>query len=86
MTDTPSDTTEEATSRGRWSLLGLGGTVSLCCLVAAPAATGAVGTAVAGGTTAALGGGLVRILVSAVTVGIIGIAVRIWSSSPSCKR
>ncbi|MFD1589374.1 hypothetical protein ACFR9U_20555 [Halorientalis brevis] len=86
MTDASPDATDEARSRGRWSLLGLGGTVSLCCLVAAPATTGAVGTAVAGGTTAALGGGLVRVLVSAVTVGIIGMALQMWTSSPSCKR
>lgn len=70
----------------RWSLLGLGGVVSLCCLFAAPATTGAVGGAVAGGTTAALGGGLVRILVSALTVGGIGIALRLRSDSPPCEK
>ncbi|WP_255150175.1 hypothetical protein [Halorarius halobius] len=87
MTDTTPDTTDETESSRRWSLLGLGGALSLCCLFA-PAAAGVVGGAAAGGTTAALGGGLVRILVSAITVGIIGVAVRAWTEtdSQSCER
>ena len=76
MPETDTETDESERSIGRWSLLGLGGTVSLCCLFAAPLTTTAVGATVAGGTTAALGGGLVRILVSAVTVGVLGVAAR----------
>jgi O-antigen ligase len=83
MTDTRADPTDEPDATRRWSLLGLGGALSLCCLVAAPAATGAVGGTVAGGTTAVLGGGVVQILVSAVTVAVVGIALRLWTGSGS---
>jgi len=88
MTDTQTKGADEASLRSRWSLLGLGGVLSLCCLFAAPAATGAAGGAVVGSTAAATGvvgspvadgtafGGVIRILVSAVTVGTIGAIVR----------
>ena len=81
MTDEPAG--EEST--GWRSLLGVGGAVSLCCLFATPAGTGAVGTTVAGGTTAALGGGLVRILVSAMAVGIVAAVVRMRTGCGSCE-
>jgi len=68
------DDSTESNGGYPWSLLGGGGTVSRCCLVAAPAAGGAA--VAAGGTTAALGGGLVRVLVSALTVGVIGVGLR----------
>ncbi|WP_436925013.1 hypothetical protein [Halosimplex amylolyticum] len=55
----------------RWSVLGIGGLVSLCCLFVAPATTGAAGAVAAGGATAALGGGLVQIAVTAVTIGAL---------------
>jgi hypothetical protein len=84
--DTDTEATDETDSRRRWSMLGLGGALSLCCLFAAPTATGAVGSAVAGGTTAVLGGGAVRVLVSAVTVGGIGIAVRTWTGALSSNE
>lgn len=74
-TNTTSDGDDETTI-GRWPLLGLGGIVSLCCLFATPAATGAAGATVSGGTTAAMGGGLVRVLVTALTVGLVGLVVR----------
>lgn len=61
----------------RWSILGIGGALSLCCLFAAPAATGAAGGAVAGGTTAALGGSLVQILVTVFAVGTLAFAYRL---------
>lgn len=80
MTDTDTDTTDEANSKRRWSIFGVGGAVSLCCLFTAPAATGAVGSTAAGGATAALGGGVIRILVAAVTVGAIGIAARLLTN------
>jgi hypothetical protein len=71
---------------GRWALLGVGGAVSLCCLVAAPAASGAVGTTAAGGTTAALGGGLVRVFVSALTVGAVGVWLRYRAEPCRCEN
>ena len=77
---------ESAESGSRWSLLGLGGAVSLCCLFAAPATGGAVGGTVAGGATAALGGGVVRILVSALTVGLLGLALRYRGGSCACDQ
>jgi hypothetical protein len=84
MTDSERSS-DETDASARWSLLGVGGTVSLCCLFAAPAATGAAGSTVAGGATAALGGGLVRILVSALTVGVIGLAMRSRIGSCACR-
>ncbi|NIC00471.1 hypothetical protein [Halobacterium sp. R2-5] len=62
-----------------WSLLGLGGALSLCC-VFAPVAAGAVGGAAAGGATASVGGGLVQVVVSAVTVGVLGAALYVVRS------
>ena len=44
------------------------------------------GGTVAGGTTAALGGGVVQILVSAVTVAVVGIALRLWIGSSSSEE
>ncbi|WP_436930905.1 hypothetical protein [Halosimplex halobium] len=74
MTD--ADDTAEST-RSHWSLLGIGGALSLCCLVAAPASTGAAGAVAGGSTTAVLGGNLVQILVTAVTVGLLAGFVRL---------
>lgn len=85
MTDIQTEPTDETGSRRRWSLLGLGGALSLCCLFAAPAATGAAGATAAGGATAALGGGLIRILVAALTVGVLGFVYRFRSDSKSCE-
>ncbi|WP_246989344.1 hypothetical protein [Halorientalis marina] len=75
-TNTTSDADGEGPTAARWSLLGLGGVVSLCCLFAAPATTGAAVGTVSGGATAATGGGVVRVLVSALTVGLVGVVVR----------
>ncbi|MFD1589502.1 hypothetical protein ACFR9U_21200 [Halorientalis brevis] len=86
MTGTSAKPSAESETSGRWALLGIGGTVSLCCLFAAPAATGAAGAAVAGGTTAAIGGGVVRVLVSALTVGLIGVLLRARGDSCSCEN
>jgi hypothetical protein len=88
--DSPADSADDAgsaddpESNGRWSLLGVGGVVSLCCLFAAPAATGAAAGTVAGGATAALGGGLVRILVSAAAVGCLAVAFRLRAGTAAC--
>lgn len=69
MTGSNEDTSAEDTSTPPWRLLGVGGALSLCCLFAAPTAAGA---AAAGGTAAVLTGGLIRIVVTALTVGVIG--------------
>jgi hypothetical protein len=71
--------------RSPWPLLGIGGALSLCCLVAAPAATGAAGAATGGGTAAALGGGFVQVLVTAVTVGLLAALVRLRTGGESCE-
>jgi hypothetical protein len=81
MTD--ADGTAEST-RSHWSLLGISGALSLCCLVAAPASTGAAGAVAGGSTTAALGGGLVHVLVTAVTVGLLAGFVRLRTGGESC--
>lgn len=70
----------------RWSLFGLGATVSLCCLFTAPAATAAAGAAAGGGAAAAAGGGLVSVFVSALTVGLLLVAIRLRTGSPDCER
>jgi len=71
-------------TRSHWSLLGLGGALSLCCLVAAPAATGAAGAATGGGVAAALGGSVVQILVTAVAVGLPAGPFRSRTGGESC--
>ncbi|WP_232701775.1 hypothetical protein [Halobacterium wangiae] len=83
---TTSEEDADADSGDRWTLLGVGGALSLCCLFAAPAATGVAGGTAAGGATAALGGGLIRVLVAALTVGVIGVVLRLRSGSGSCEK
>jgi hypothetical protein len=88
MSDNSPDGTaadERETTAARWTLLGLGGTASLCCLFAAPAATGVAGATVAGGATAAIGGGLVRVFVSALAVGLVGLGLRFRAGSCDCE-
>ncbi|WP_123538433.1 hypothetical protein [Halosimplex salinum] len=70
------ENTDDAGSR--WSLLGIGGLLSLCCLFVAPATTGVAGGVAAGGTTAALGGGLVQVVVTALTLGVIAAGHRVY--------
>ena len=84
--DAPSDADRDATtdSGPRWSLLGLAGVGSLCCIVA-PTVNVASGVTAASGATAAVGGGLVQILVTALTVGAIGLVVR-YRMDRSCER
>lgn len=66
--------------RSGWAILGLGGVLSLCCLLATPAATGTVGGVAAGRATNALGGPVIQILVTALTVGILGFGYRLARS------
>jgi len=61
------------------ALLGLGGALSLCCLVTAPVSTGAAAAVTGGSAAATLGGNLVQILVTAVTVGLLAGFVRLRS-------
>lgn len=81
MTGSDGDTSTENASTSPWRLLGVGGALSLCCLFAAPTA----GAAAAGGTATALGGGLVRIVVTALTVGVVGAVYRFHSSDCACE-
>lgn len=76
----------DSDGNSRWPLVGVGGAVGLCCLFAAPGAGGAVGSTAGAGAMAAFGGGLVQILVSALTVGAIGVAVQLYAGRRSCKR
>ena len=76
MTDSTTDATHESDTKRRWSLLGVGGALSLCCLFTATATAGGAGVTAAGGTTAALGGGVVRVAVAAATVGVLALVVR----------
>jgi len=87
MTDRSTATDDTGPSTGRWSLLAVSGTVSLCCLFAAPTASSAAvvgGTAAAAGGTVAADGGLVRILVSALTVVFVGAVLRYRTGSAAC--
>lgn len=68
-----------------WPTLGLGGILSLCCLFAAPAASGAVGGTAAAGATAALNGGIIQVSVTALTVGTLIAVFRLRSKSKSCE-
>ncbi|WP_202594655.1 hypothetical protein [Halolamina sediminis] len=83
MTASDEDANAGDASTPPWGVLGVGGAVSLCCLFAAPTA----GAAVAGGTTATLGGGVVRILVTVLAVGMVGAVYRFRSvGSPAARR
>lgn len=86
MTDEHTESDDASGSTSRRTLLGFGGAVSLCCLFATPAATGAVGTTVAGGTTAALGGGVVRILVTALGVGVAAFVIGLRTDCDDCSE
>lgn len=67
---------DDTDSGSRWPVVGLAGGLSLCCLFAAPAATGAASGTAAAGATAALGGGAVRVAVAALTVGLVAVSLR----------
>lgn len=76
-----SETEVDSGSQARWSILGLGGVVSLCCLFAAPLTAGSAGTAAGAGSAAALGGSLLQIAVTALTVGIFGVVLSLRTRS-----
>ncbi|GAA0681458.1 hypothetical protein ACFQDG_18080 [Natronoarchaeum mannanilyticum] len=84
-TGSETDANSDAASTPPWGVLGAGGAVSLCCLFAAPAANGVAGGAAVGGATAAAGGSLTLIVVTALTVGLLGAAFRLRSSGRSCN-
>jgi hypothetical protein len=84
MSDAAAEGDDE--SDARWPLAAVGGAVSLCCLFAAPAATGAAGGAVAGGAAASLGGGVVRVAVSALTVGLVAVVWRHRTDATCCEQ
>jgi hypothetical protein len=69
------DADDGTDSNGRLAVLGIGGALSLCCLFGAPTAAAVAGGGAAG-EAAALGAGLVRVLVVAATVGLVGAVVR----------
>jgi hypothetical protein len=70
-----SSTTDDSDGYSTWSILGVGGLVSLCCLFTAPVTAGAAGTAAGAGSAAALGGTLLQIAVTALTVGLFAIVI-----------
>lgn len=86
MTTAATEPTEDTSSMTRWSLLAVGGAVSLCCLFATPATMSAVGTSAAGGSTVAPTDGLVQILVSMAAVGVLGLAVRLRTGLRSFSK
>lgn len=76
-----------------WRLLGLGGLASLCCIGGSAVGGAAVGGAVIGGTALASGGivgglgaGVAQVVVTVLTMGIIGLVW--WRVSPdlTCKQ
>jgi hypothetical protein len=82
MTDSDADS---GTGRStRLSVLGWGGLLSLCCLLAVPAGTGAVGGTAAAGATAAVGGGAIQVAVTALVVGVAGAVWRFRSRDAAC--
>jgi len=80
MTDVADEDGDD--SDARWPLVAVGGAVSLCCLFAAPAASGVA----AGGATAALGGGVVRVAISALTVGLLAVVWRLRTDANCCEK
>ncbi|WP_132059309.1 hypothetical protein [Halorussus amylolyticus] len=71
-----------------WTLLGLGGVASLCCLGSAAVGGAAIGgAAVTGGAVAGgLGAGLVQVLVTVLTVALLGLGWKAFGPDPKCER
>jgi hypothetical protein len=68
----PSSNASDGTDSGStWSILGIGGVASLCCVFLVPVTTAAAGSALSGSATAAVGGTLVQIMVTALAVGVV---------------
>ncbi len=76
-----------------WRLLGLGGVASLCCIGTTAGGAAVGGAALAGGAIAGgFGAGAVEVLVTVLTIGVVGLA---WwqfgpepsgESDPTCER
>ncbi|USZ69612.1 hypothetical protein NGM10_07745 [Halorussus salilacus] len=77
-----------------WTVLGLGGAASLCCLGSALVGGAAVGGAAltTGAVAGGLGAGLAQVLVTILTVGALGLAWRVFGGGASgdggraCRR
>ncbi len=80
---TASDQDGDADTGSPWSVLGVGGALSLCCVLTAPVGA-AVGGAAVGGVTSVTGG-LVEVLVTVVAVGTVAVLLRFRSNS-ECRR
>ncbi|MFC7060031.1 hypothetical protein [Halovenus salina] len=69
---------------GRWSLLGLAGVTSLCCLGLSSAAVTGGAAAVTGGAAASgAGAGLAQVAATAVTLAVVALVVR-WRRCSDC--
>jgi len=69
--------------RTPWGLLGIGGLASLCCIGTSAVGGAALATgAIAGG----LGADLVQVLVTVLTVGVLGLAWTRFGPDPKCER
>ena len=71
----PSNASKGTGSASTWSILGIGGIASLCCIFLAPATAAATGSALSGSATAVFGGTLVQIIVTALAVGVVAAGV-----------
>jgi hypothetical protein len=66
-----------------WSLLGIGGVASLCCIGGSAVGGAALATgAVAGGA----GASIAQVLVTVLTVGVLGLAWTQFGPDPECER
>ena len=66
-----------------WRLLGIGGLASLCCV-----GTSAVGGAAlaSGAVAGGVGANVAQVLVTVLTVGILGVAWTQFGPDPKCER
>jgi hypothetical protein len=66
-----------------WRLLGIGGLASLCCV-----GTSAVGGAAlaSGAVAGGVGANLAQVLVTVLTVGLLGLAWTRFGPEPNCER
>lgn len=71
-----------------WRLLGLGGAASLCCIGTGAVGGGALtGGAVTGGAlVGGLGPGVAQVLVTMLTVVVLGLAWKQFGPEPKCER
>ncbi|WP_181686539.1 hypothetical protein [Halorhabdus salina] len=71
----PLNASEGTDSASTWSILGIGGVASLCCIFLAPATAAATGSALSGSATAAVGGTFIQVVVTALAVGVVAAGV-----------